>query len=117
MTNITIIRFVGAVLLSAMLASAQSSTRIVSLAWEDVLNPAGTAYNVYRAPGQCSTSSVFSMISSGITLKTYDDTGLSTGTYCYHVTATANGLESLPSNTASAKVLPHPPTKLTVLVK
>jgi hypothetical protein len=96
-------------------AFAQSATRQVVLTWEDLLNPAGTTYSIYRANGQCATATGFTRLASGATLKTHTDTA-NPGQYCYYVTATQNGAESDPSLPAEAKVKPAPPTKLTVTV-
>lgn len=75
---------------------------------------AGVAYTIYRASSACASSPTFVKLASGITALTYTDTAVSPGTYCYQATATLNGAESVPSNQASAVVLPAPPAALTV---
>lgn len=93
------------------------TTHSATLAWSDTLNPAGTTYNVYRATGLCSGSPVFSKIVSAITVKTYQDTTVTPGNYCYQVTATLNGSESGPSNSASASVPAFAPSALNVTIQ
>jgi hypothetical protein len=89
----------------------------VTLTWQDLLNPAGTTYSVYRATGLCSGTPVFSKIASAVAVKTYEDTTVTPGNYCFAVTATANGMESAQSNTALAPVPSFPPSGLTVVVQ
>ena len=82
----------GALLL-AVIAQAQTS-HSVTLAWTDSLNPSGTTYSVYRAPTVCSNSPVFSKIATNLTLKSYLDSNIAPGSYCYQVTASLSGVES-----------------------
>jgi spermidine/putrescine-binding protein len=89
----------------------------VTLNWEDLLNPAGTTYKVYRATGLCSGTPSFTALANGVTAKTYIDLTVSPGNYCYQVTAVYNGIESAPSNSALAPVPSWAPTKLSVVVK
>ena len=84
--------------------------RTVTLTWTDAANPAGTTYSVKRATGICSGTPTYSTIASGITAKTFQDANVAVGNYCYVVTASFSGLESAPSNSAGAGVLPVPPT-------
>jgi hypothetical protein len=104
------------VLLMAVVALAQA-THSVTLTWTDTANPAGTTYSVYRATGLCSGSPVFSKLASAIAVKTYVDETVTPGNYCYQATATANGMESAPSNSALAPVPSFAPTALSVVVK
>jgi len=90
---------------------------VVTLTWTDTANPSGTTYSVYRATGLCSGSPTFSKIASAVAPKTYDDTSVTPGNYCYQVTATANGMESAPSNTAMAPVPAFAPAQLQIQVK
>ena len=92
-------------------------THSVTLTWTDTLNPAGTTYSVYRAVGLCSGTPTFSKIASAVTVKTYQDTTVTPGNYCFAVTATANGMESAQSNTALAPVPSFAPTALSVTVQ
>lgn len=102
--------------LFSALAWAQP-TRTVELTWEDLANPAGTTYRIYRGEGRCTQSPPMVMIAQDIAVKTFVQNGVAIGNYCYHVTANLNGIESLPSNTALAEVRPWPPTKFDVGVK
>jgi fibronectin type 3 domain-containing protein len=105
-------------LLGATLAVAQTPTqRIVDLAWEDTRNPSGTTYSVYRATGLCSGTPSWSKIATALTVKTYEDSTVQPGNYCYQVTATFSGVESAPSNTAAAPVPSFPPVQLQLTVK
>jgi len=76
----------------------------VTLTWSDALNPPSTTYNIYRAGGLCSGAPAFSRIATAIAAKTYIDTAVTSGDYCYEVSAAFNGVESAPSNTALALV-------------
>lgn len=96
---------------------AQSSAHQVTLNWADTTNPTGTTYTVYRASGACTGTSTFTQVASALAAKTYTDTSVTPGNYCYQVTAMFNFIESLPSNTAAAAVRPFPPATLTVVVQ
>lgn len=62
------------------------------------------AYNVYRAS---SCSGTFPKINSApVSATIYLDNQPPPGSYCYQVTAVLNDVESSPSNTATATVLP-----------
>lgn len=98
---------------SAALATAQT-THNATLTWTDTLNPSGTTYNVYRATGLCSGTPSFAKLATGIAPKTYVDATVTTGNYCYEVTAVLNGIESAASNTAAAAVPAFPPATLTL---
>ena len=98
------------------IALAQS-THSATLTWQDTLNPAGTTYNVYRATGLCSGTPTFAKIATGLTVKTYLDSTVTPGNYCYQVTATFNAIESAPSNSAPAAVPSFAPSALGVTVQ
>jgi len=103
-------------LVFASLAFGQT-TRTVVVTWDDLLNPVGTTYAVYRADGPCSATPAFVKIADAVA-KTYTDTAVVTGNrYCYTVTAILNTLESDQSNTALAAVKPFPPGKVDGVVK
>jgi hypothetical protein len=69
-------------------------------------NPSLT-YNVYRAP---SCSGTFAKINAApVSTTVYFDNQPAPGSYCYRVTAVLNGVESNPSNTATAAILPLQP--------
>jgi hypothetical protein len=109
-------RFLSLLLFSGACAFAQS-THSATLTWVDKLNPTGTTYNVYRAPGLCSGTPTFSKITTAVTVTTYQDTTVTPGGYCYEVTAVFNGVESTPSNTAQANIPAFAPTTLTVVTQ
>jgi hypothetical protein len=46
----------------------------------------------------------------------YKDTAVTAGAYCYYVTATVNGTESVPSNSVNPSVPTAPPTNLVNVV-
>lgn len=98
----------------ALFAQAPHSA---ALTWTDTQNPAGTTYKIYRATGLCSGSPTFSVLASAITAKTYQDTTVVPGNYCYQVTAVASGMESAPSNSALAPVPSSAPTGLQITVQ
>lgn len=102
------------VLLGSAFAQA---THSVTLSWSDTSNPAGTTYTVYRATGLCSGTPTFSKIATAITAKTYQDTSVTPGNYCYQVTATFNGAESVPSNSVNPSVPAFAPTGLSAIVQ
>jgi hypothetical protein len=103
--------------LAALAAVAQAPTHSVTLTWVDSLNPAGTTYSVHRSAGMCSGTPVFSKISTALAVKTFEDTTVTPGNYCYTVTATFQGMESANSPTAAASVPSFPPSALSVVVK
>ena len=94
-----------------------AATHSATLTWVDASNPAGTTYTVYRATGLCSGSPAFSKLATGIADKTYVDSTVTPGNYCYYVTATANAIESAPSNSALAPVPSFAPQTLNVSVQ
>lgn len=117
-TSTTLMRklLAGALLLCTGLF-AQNNQHKVTLTWQDTLNPAGTTYSVYRSTGLCSGTPTFSKLAASVTVKTYDDTTVQPGNYCYVVTASLNGMESPQSNTALAPVPSFAPTQLSVTVQ
>lgn len=88
----------------------------VTLTWQDNVNPTGTTYSIYWVSGLCSGTPTFSKVATAVTVKTYQDTTVTPGNYCYTVTATYNGMESAQSNTAAAPVPSFAPTNVTVIV-
>jgi len=99
------------------LGMLDAQTHSVTLTWTDTMNPTGTTYNVYRAPGLCSGTPTFAKLASAVAVMTYLDATVTTGNYCYEVTATYNSVESAPSNTAAAAVPAFPPATLSVVAK
>jgi hypothetical protein len=66
-------------------------------------------YNVYKLATTCPASGTagFSKVNSApISALTFTDSPLAVGSVCYYVTATLNGTESVPSNTAGGTVTP-----------
>ena len=104
-------------LLWALPAFTQAVNHSVALTWTDPKNPQATTYTVYRVTGLCSGSPIFSKIATAITVKTYTDTTVTPGNYCYQVTATFQGVESPPSPTASALVPSFAPITLGATVQ
>jgi hypothetical protein len=111
------LRLVLAVLLISSVAAAQAVTHSAKLTWVDSLNPSGTTYSIYRAPGLCSGSPVFAKIATGVAVLTYTDTSVTPGNYCYQVTAVAGGVESAPSSSVLAPIPSFAPTGLQVVVQ
>jgi len=103
------------VLLSATAVMAQS-THSVDLSWtasiDAAANPSGT-YTIYRAPVPCTpapAATAFVKIGSAIaSLTKFTDPVVPLGPFCYAVTFTVNGVESLQSNLTPAVVLPAAP--------
>ena len=89
------------------------------LTWADLLNPATPTptYSVYRAMGLCSGTPTFSKIASGLSAKSYTDSTVTVGAYCYTVTATVNGIESSQAATLSTSIPPASPSSLTAGVQ
>ena len=104
-------------LLAFAVAFAQTQQHSVTLTWQDTANPSGTTYTVYRATGLCSGTPTFSKLATAVSAKTYLDTTVQPGNYCYQVTATANSVESAPSNSSLAPVPSFAPQQLVVSVQ
>ena len=95
-------------------AKAQAHSAVLS--W-NASPDAGVSYNVYRLTGACpasGTAGFTKLNAAAVTTLTYTDSTVALGAVCYYVTATLNGAESVPSNTASAVVLPGAPTLLKI---
>ena len=92
------------------------STRTVTLTWVDTVNPATTTYSVYRATGLCSGVPSFSIIATGLTVKTFQDSAVPPGNYCYTATATMNGIESAQAAPVGTAVTPFAPTGLSITI-
>lgn len=104
-------------LLFPLFILAQIPQHSVTLNWVDTSNPSGTTYSVYRSVGLCSGTPSFSKLASAVTVKTYVDSTVTPGNYCYEVTAVLQSVESAPSNTALAPVPTFPPANLSVTVQ
>lgn len=101
----------------SMNLNGQTSQHTVALSWIDTSNPTGTLYNVYRATGLCSGTPSFTKVASAVAVLKYVDSTVVPGNYCYQVTATSNGVESSPSNSALAPVPSFAPTQLNLVVQ
>jgi hypothetical protein len=108
--------------LSPKHGQAQSTGHSVTLTW--TAGSDDTGFNVYRASGTCPTSPTtpwtgFTKITSitSATIVTYADTTVTVGQWCYFVTGTAGGAESVASNTVNPSVPPFPVSGLTAVVK
>jgi hypothetical protein len=107
-----------AVLLLAAVSCPGQTTHSVTLNWNAPSDAtAGTTYSVYRAPGPCTGTPVMAKIVSAIVPRTYVDTTVAPGPYCYAVTAVAGGAESVYSNLAPAVVPSFAPSSLTIIVQ
>jgi hypothetical protein len=102
-------------LFTAAILSAQGHS--ATLTWTDAINPAGTTWNVYRAPTACTASPVFvKLTATALTVKTYVDSTVVAGSFCYQITAVFGGIESAPSNSAGA-TFPAPPVLLPLTIQ
>ena len=104
------------ILLLTVTAFAQTG-RTVTLVWDDLLNGASATWNVKRASASCASSPTFTTLASNVSVKTYQDTNVLPGTYCYALSANVSGLESANSSPAAAVVIPFPPTFVTVTIQ
>jgi len=98
-------------------ARAQTATHSVTLTWLDGKNPTGVTYSVYRAVGLCSGTPTFAKLATGLAVLTYSDTTVTPGPYCYAVSATVNGVESVLSTTVNPIVPAFAPTALAATVQ
>ena len=98
-------------------AQAQTATHSVTLTWVDGKNPTGVTYSVYRAVGLCSGTPTFAKLATGLAALTYTDTAMNPGPYCYAVTATVSGSESVQSVPLQVVVPAFAPTALAATVQ
>ncbi len=90
-------------------AFAQAAPHSQSFTW--VPSADGGAITLYRASATCeSNPTSFTPIKTGIAAPPYTDSTVSVGGWCYYVTTTVQGVESLPSNKITITVLPQAPT-------
>jgi len=91
------------------------TTHYTTLTWTasaDVPSPppAGSGYDIWRAPGVCPASGIpagAAKIAPLVATTTYYDTAVTVGsTYCYYVVAVVSSQNSLPSNDAGDTILP-----------
>ena len=107
--------------LSEQGTSGSAPTHSVVLTWtaspDAAANPSLT-YNAYRLTGACSATATFTKINTApIASVTFTDTSVAPGAYCYYVTASLNGIESVPSNQAAAAILVLPPGSVVLSAK
>lgn len=86
---------------------------LILLSWADTVNPTGSTYHVYRAPGACSAASTFAKVTDLPSLSKSLADAPGAGTWCYQVTAVVDGVESEPSAPLTVKTKPAAPTGLT----
>jgi hypothetical protein len=104
----------------ALAAGPTLAQHSASLTWtaspDATVNPT-IGYNVYRLAGACpatGTTGFTKLNATPLTNTAFSDTNVGLGNFCYYVTATLNGVESVPSNTAPAVILPGSPTLLKI---
>lgn len=92
-----------------LIPTANAPVHYTDLTWQDLINPAGTVYTIYKAPVRCAdaTSAQFvriaANISSGPAGLAYRDYAVVAGqSVCYYVTAGDGMQESAPSPKADA---------------
>jgi hypothetical protein len=98
----------AALLIFATPARAQHTA---TLTWTNSVDTPQT--NIYRGAGQCPSSAPtgFTKLNSApVTTGTFADSAPLIGLSCYYVTATSNGLESVPSPLVQVSLPPAPPT-------
>lgn len=94
--------------------SAHAQAHSASIKWTASIDT-GVTYNVYRLIGSCPTTVTgFTKITSSVSVLTFIDSTVTAGNYCYYVTSSLNGAESVPSNLASAVILPAAPTAVSI---
>ena len=114
---LALISFCFALAFFASPARAQHSASLSWTASSDAAANPSLGYNVYRLAGACpasGTTGFTKLNASPVTATTFSDATVGLGAACYYVTATLNGAESVPSNTASAVILPGAPTLLKI---
>jgi len=86
----------------------------ILLTWSDATNPAArVGYHVERAAGACSDFSKFERLTTNpLPARQYSDSP-PPGSWCYHVIAVVDGVESEPSAAITVTTKPAAPTALT----
>ncbi len=108
----------AAILILAAPAHAQHTA---TLTWTNSVDTPQT--NIYRAAGQCPTTATTAptgftkLNSTPVTTGTFADSAPLIDLSCYYVTATSNGLESVPSPLVQVSLPPAPPTALQATAK
>lgn len=104
------VAMIAALMLMSLMPAANlyaAGTHTVTLTW--AASTDGGLYSIYRAAGNCGAAAAFNFSVTGISALTYQDLNMGPGAYCYQVTTVVNGAESVPSNQASAVILPASP--------
>lgn len=113
---------------SAVKAQSHSAALTWTLSSDDTttacaVSGANCSQAAYRAPGACSSTSVFTALSASLaaTATTYTDSTLVPGNYCYAVTFTIGGLTSViyqsgNTNFTAVSLPPAVPSALSVVV-
>lgn len=104
-----------AMALIALAAPMAALAHTANISWTNSTDTSNT--NVYRLAGACPTGTLtgFAKLNaSPVTTGSYVDSTVVPGPYCYYVTATLNGVESVPSGTVAAVVPVAPPSGLTL---
>jgi hypothetical protein len=108
------LKFISLAFFAALIlfCSGDAQAHSVSLTWT-ASTDAGASYNIYRLTGACpsaGTTGFTKITATPVAATSYSDTTVAPGTYCYYATAVLGGAESVPSNLASAVILPGAPT-------
>lgn len=108
-------------------AQTHSATATWNLSTDDTTAacaaPSTCSQNGYKAPGVCSTTSVFTQFTSlSATATTFTDATITPGKWCYAVTFVLNGSESIVflsgnTNFATVNLPPATQTNLSVVAK
>ena len=118
--NTTPLLFLALLILPAAIAVpafGQQSPHAVVLQWTAAPNQPGQTFAVYRAPGLCTGNPVFAKVAEGVAVETFEDQTVTTGNYCFHVTAVWQGMESVPSNRVLVPIPASPPTALIFTIR
>ena len=114
----TLFAVFGVFVLALACAAPAKAQHSASLTWgaspDASANPS-LGYNIYRLAGACPASGTagFTKLNTApVATTSFADSTVGLGSVCYYVTATLNGAESVPSNTASGVILPGAPTLL-----
>ena len=94
-----------------VLAAPAHAQHTATITWTNSVDTPQS--NIYRSAGQCPTTApagFTKLNSTPVTTGTFADAAPLIGLSCYYVTATSNGLESVPSPLVQVSLPPAPPT-------
>jgi len=94
-----------------ILAAPARAQHTATITWTNSVDTPQS--NIYRAAGQCPSTAptgFTKLNSTPVTTGTFADAAPLIGLSCYYVTATSNGLESVPSPLVQVSLPPAPPT-------